>query len=446
MKHAVITDNCIYGLNGGQVTLSRPLRHASEIHILAERTKLKNFWIVPGTQIADMGWNFLQSMEGYKIFIPGDGPESGNIPTCAVIRRKEQREAGEVHINYPAGAKWAWEVPTYGDCLDTLKYLCGALPGTPITYSPQYVGKEELNALYAPTKRLQAYLAKPTIDLKKLSFRQAAPEVYFTGQDLALVAGMTGHFYDKNSAHPTAAKTMVTGYGNPTHLAQPQDLAIHPGIYRVSYSVNGSKFDGRTLPLIIDKDQEWCTLETVKFAQRHGYAIEIHEAHVFEKSHRIFETWVGKLWQARQRLRNCDLYANEVARLNAYATMKDIMNNSISAMGHHVNWWADMVSGARVARLANMEKWAEKWPHPRPLYAFVDDLAFVSPDSDPETAVPGILARKDDLGGYKHKYSITLTEEMITQCQKFLALPNQQRGASLVHGYFKSIARERGLI
>lgn len=445
-KHAVITDDFVFALGGGQIFLSRPARHAIDLETLARRTGITHFWIMPDTQAAQMRWEFLRDVPDYKIFIPGD-KDLERPPTSAVIKRKSEGKGGlEVYIEYPAASKWVWACDTHTDVLETLQYLSIELPDVEIAYSPQHMGKDKLWKLYSPTKRLQGYIRKPETDLQGLHFRQSAPEIFFVGDNPQLQAGDWVHGFDKSSAHPCAAASMVTGCGDPVHVEKVQETDLKPGIYRVSFDVNGSLYDGKGLPLAIES--EWVTRDVLKFAMQQGYSVEIHEGYIFEESHRIFETWVHDLYTARQRLQKRlqteENITNEVARENALDTVKSVLNFSISAMKLHPNWWADMVGLARVARLANLGKFAEAGQ--RPLYVYVDDMAFISREKEPGQAVPGILDRQGKLGGYRCKYSVQLTEEIIQKCESILRRGDRRQASLLLHGYFKAIAAKQGVI
>ncbi len=445
LTHAVITDLGAHTREGLLMPFKRPLKHISEVEMLGRRVGVRHFWIMPGTHIDDLGWDFLKDMPGYKIFQPGKSDGSG--PTSATVKKDGGQE---VFVEWPAGSKWNWEVTAYQDIIDTLDYLSQHIQSDLIAYSPQYIGKKRLRQDYEATNRLQSRLSDPNYDLSKLPFRQTKPELFFVSPTVLrrARAGMYVVSYDKNSAHPSAAQSMRTGYGDIAHLDALGSLLTpkQAGIYRVSFEINNSKFDGNLLPVIIP--DEWVTLDVLLYAKKQGYTVDIKEAYVFKENYQFFKRWVPYFWQIRQALKDAERYPNEIARDNALETIKSIMNFTISALKGHPNWWADMVSLSRVARLANLAK-VEEEQGKTPLYVYADDVAYVSPyDWTPEGAIPGMTARSTELGGYKHRYSLQLSSEMLSKLRAFASEKGDrpQAIAGKVHGYLKKIAEEKGVL
>lgn len=443
IKHAVITNKEIVTIDAEARKLCRlpyfcPIQHISDLWALGKQKGITHFWIMPDTDIARMEWAFLaEDRKEYTVFVPGE--RVGESPRAATCRR--EWGSLEIVVNYPGnGDGFAWICKHPLDILAAIDYLTQMLCISDIKYSAQSIGKEYLREKYKSTKRLMSYLRKPTQDIKQLPFRAAGQEIFFTRALDASMVGQTFHHYDKNSAHPSAASSMITGVGDPTHLLDdivPKD----PGIYRVTCTKDASVFDGIKLPPIVNS--EWITLDLLKFAIKQGCSFEIHEAYIFEQKQNIFGDWARDLWQIRQTLKDTVAFPHPGGRSNAYDTIKDIMNKTISAQKDNPNWWADMVSMARVARLANLKKFAEDGHYP--LCVYVDDMAFISSDPNCKTAVPGILDKQDKLGGYKHKYSIEITKEIVENAPELK--PNSSaNNANRMFEYFKKLARERGLI
>ena len=95
-----------------------------------------------------------------------------------------------------------------------------------------------------------------------------------------------------------------------------------------------------------------------------------------------------------------------------------------------------MVGMARTAILANIAKFSNEGCYP--VLVYHDDIAFFSRESDPQLAVPGILDRQRELGGFKHRYSLPVTTDLIATCDK--AKP------TTILTTMNSIAREKGLL
>lgn len=416
---------------------------------------------MPGTEIEAMGSAFLTARDGYKVFIPGqDELDMENCPHCAACKKGYVKGAFEIQVNYPsAPGGFNWTVNHPLDILAAVDYLSTVLQFSDINYSAQHIGKELLKRQYSATKRLQSYIAPCEMDLSALPFRQAAPEIFFLRPIAQLIGdgSIYAHFVDKNSAHPCAASSMMTGTNEPVHVSPEHAASIadpkKPGIYCVTSHPGSSPFNGVKLPLIVES--QWITLDVLKFARKQGYRIEVHEGWIFEHSYNLFggkqgdegwskEGWARFLWNARQSLKDEQRFPHPGGRNNAYYTAKCILNFSISAMKGNVNWWADMVGMARVARLANLRKFVEEWDL-YPFYVYVDDMCFLSPEPDASKALSGVLNRCNELGGYKHKYTLQLTPEMIQTCTSYQDL-KPQKAAQKTHEYLKKVARAKGII
>jgi hypothetical protein len=464
VKHAVVTNEQIIMISSQERKLVRqplplPVTHIVDLWQVGHDIGITHFWIMPDTDIERSGSAFLTARDGYKIFIPGqDELDTENAPKAATCKKGYVKGTFEIEVNYPAHAGgFNWNVKTPLDILAAVDYLSTVLETPAITFSPQHIGKDLLKRQYSKTKRLQSYIAPCTVDLQKLPFRKAAPEIFFLHPLTHEQIGQWFHLYDKNSAHPSAAASMTTGTNEPIHVPPEHAASIaepkKPGVYRVTFSPDDSPFNGVTLPLIIES--EWVTLDVLKFARKQGYSVEVQEGYIFEHGYNLFgvkqgdegwskEGWARSLWQARQSLKDTTKFPHPGGRDNAEYTAKHILNFSISAMKQNINWWADMVGLARAARLANLKKWVDD-SGVYPFYVYADDMSFVTPEPEPEHAIPGILARKTELGGYKHKFSLQITQEMIDDCTPFTSL-KAQKAAQKTHEYLKKIARERGLL
>lgn len=298
--------------------------------------------------------------------------------------------------------------------------------GIPVQKSSVYTAKTLLRQCYRGKEHI---IRDTSFDLRDLPFYQSAFDIVFRRPLGASMIGMTVHLYDKNSAYLSACSSTDTGIADPIHLADGDD-GTHivpglPGIYRVSWGVfSPESYDTALTPSIIDEKQEWITNDVLLYAQSKGYEVTIHEAWVFPEYDRILgnrdakRNYAKKIWDARQALKDVDE--------EAYAKMKEIALVGVGSFATskekypglnliHPNWWADVVGKTRVNMLANIEKYAAVAG--TPILVYCDGVWFVSRDPNPRTAVPGILDRQDKLGGYKHVYSFTLTQELYDQAK-----------------------------
>lgn len=417
-KHAVLTQQALIFIHEEerklqQIRLKGPITHIRMLWEMGQTYGFTHFWIMPGTQFDQLRYDSLTDDGDFKTFVPLRGTEREEPePRSARCWKDHAPGTHQIIVGYPARYPFDWTVEKPLDVLACIDYLEQTL-SIPVQWSPMSMGEAYLKGLYSATHRLQSYLRSPETDLKKLPFK--AQDVRWNRAIKPSEYELWVHMYDKNSAHPAAASSMSTGCGDPTYLPC-EPPVIKPGSYRVTFDPQTSPFDGETLPPIIE--EEWITADLLKFARRQGYTVTVHEAWVFNESHKLFGEWARDLWEARKLLRDQESFCYEPGRKNAYNTMKDILNKTISAL--RPNWWADMVNCARMAVLANILKLlAEK--SITPFLVYHDDIAFISKEPDITLAIPGLLDRQDKLGGYKVKGSIKLTPELaqrINECDK----------------------------
>lgn len=255
-----------------------------------------------------------------------------------------------------------------------------------------------------------------SFDLRDLPFSGAARDIAWRRELEQYMIGYTVHHFDKNSQYLAADRGVKTGVGDPTHIADGDDdthiVPGLPGIYKVDWWANDSFT--REFPPIIEPGQEWVTNDVLVFALEHGYDVFIEEAWVWHDYTKILDPWAKRLWDARVALKgvNDDAYdkIKEIAVVGngAWATSK-IKHPGIDLI--HPNWWADTVGKSRVNLLANLLKYGA------PVCIETDGLYYITRDSNWRTAVPGILDRMNELGGYKHEGSFTLTPELYQKAQ-----------------------------
>lgn len=415
MKHATLSGNIITFIQQEprqlkRLTLKETPRHISELLAPCQALGFTHIWIMPDSVQDQQGYDFLQPIAGHKIFIPGERREYPHAAAC----HKGEKGNFEIIVNWAHASKFRWPVTRELDILATIDYL-QLLFGTDvdISFSSGHIGMEllkdgALNKHYKEARR----------ELKSdAPFRQAASELHFCKQFSLEMAGKIGHIIDKNSAHPNATQSALMGLGEPVHLTGPDIMVKRCGIYRVTkHAVNDSLFDGQRLPKIIQDQDEWVTLDVAKFAHKEGYSLEIAEAHVFEHSAVVFQNWTTGLWASRQSLRKApESFVYEPAREIALDCVKSIMNQTVSSL--RADWWANMVGMARVQRLANLKKLYEAGYEI--YFGYADDILIF--DEYPDLShVPGlwknttnILDKKDELGGYKEKFSFIITPEIV---------------------------------
>lgn len=427
-KHAVITDTHVYTRSGDALAWEQIcIPSMEEAWKYAQERDITHFWIMPESEPDRMGqaW-FDADARVYNQFLRSNRLL---LPMYARVRRQDHK-GHEIIVHCPLRAGFNWQIDSPSDILDTIAYEEQAF-GVVVEYSPKHTARQKLTQLW---QKKPETLRDTTIDTRDLPFGEASYEIDFQRALTEDMIGQWVHHYDKNSNHLAAAGYVDMGIGDPVHMEGGTITGGLPGIYRVKWSlweVGGNTFDGVMLPTIIDPRQNWITNDVLKFAMKRGYGVKILEAWVFPEYARILghpreNGGLAKaIWNARQMLNPAlSHFPNETAQYNAYDDCKEMAVTVVGAFMTgktkqpdkrwiHANWWADVVGQARVAELANLEKYAKEAGAPIVIEA--DALYYVSRDSNPRSAVPGILDRQDQLGGYKHCGSCQLTREMFNE-------------------------------
>jgi len=428
-KHAVLTDDHVVMID---VTTRKLLRadnwhprSINELWMLGQELDITHFWIMPGCQFDSAGYAALDETKAddasdiFDIFVTKD--RQGQLyPEPQSARCRLADNAGhEVLICYPHRGDFAWEIEKPLDILATIDYLTTAL-GVTVQWSPGHMAFSLLEMVHASDKH-QDWTREPTIDMFTLPYGKApsltSSNVYLKS---ALTLDMVGkylHRYDKNSAYLSAMQGLTTGCGDPVHIQGGYINQALPGIYHVAKVFPGNQWNLKDLPPIIVTP--WVTRDVLQLALQKGYQVTIDQAWQFSEKHDLFRKWAGLLWDARADLRtNTAKYIYAPGRENACKTTKLIATigpGRFAMAGQHrfrhVNWWDDIVGKSAVAMLLNLEKFY-KAGH-RPVYVKNDEVWYLSSEGDPAQAVPGILDRAGQLGGYKHELSLLLTEEII---------------------------------
>lgn len=279
--------------------------------------------------------------------------------------------------------------------------------------SPVYTAKDLLVDCYKDKPHV---IQDCTWDLRTLPFQQAARDLIYRLPYVASMAGLFVHHFDKNSTYLSACSATDTGIGDPVHFEHGNVIPGCPGLYRVVWVDTEKR---RAIP-IIEEGQQWINNDLLIFARSRGYQISIKEAYVWADYDRILgsrtprRNWALRLWNARQMLKLQDAGAYQQMKIIALVGVGSFATSQAKYSGIHLihpNWWCDVVNRARVNMLANIEKYSKVAG--LPILCYCDGLWFVSRDPNPRSAVPGILDRMNELGGYKWVNSFLLSQEVM---------------------------------
>jgi hypothetical protein len=423
--HAVVSDEFLTTSNGGRVKLSRPVRHITELHLLGQRTGITHFWIMPNSYVAGLGHEFLADRDGYNIFQTknsnGSLFESPQSARC----RKLQSASHEILACYPDKA-FGWVVNDETDILCTIDYLADVLK-VPVQWSPIHMG----HTLLRNSVTRENWLVESTIPLHTLPFNKAAKDIHFVRPLTLDLVGQWWHEYDRNSHYLAGCAGVMVGTGTPIHLKENElysggyvSGSVETGVYRVEVK-DASKWPVYLPPIIRG---EWVGGDVLEYAIQQGYEVIAREAWVFPESHQLLRQWATNLWNSRTTLnpKSESVYFPHLqARINAYNTIKRVATKSVGSFAirhekHNLarnNWWEEAVNKSRVVMLYHLKKFADAGYFPYGVWC--DAASYVSPNSNPVEAVPGIMLRSDKLGGFKHAWSLQLTQEIIEESFKY---------------------------
>lgn len=443
MTHAVLTDSHVHYAtthNGKRSMRSVPipyhLDHMGKIHQLGRELQISTFWILPGTAWDVEDNSFLSATDGqqYDLFISRSDKSDPQSPPLFARIWERNGPRGITYLGYPDRGRWQWEIEQPLDILATVMYLedvfsqhiehvpattLGARIPVHVRWSPGHMGQQLLKKVSSAHPE---WLRDASYDLRELPFNQAAQDLNWKGELTRDDVGKWLHHYDKNSAYLAACCGVQLGTGDPVHVERGYIDCKLPGIYRVRVLESGNL---NAPPLLHDK--EWFTSDLLQYACSRGYQFEVLEGYQFQDYHQALAKWAKTLWDVRchldvRRGQTHD-FPYAVGRDNAYRTIKEIATISVGMLAAgkvtygsgailRPNWLPDVVSKARVNVFRNLEKL--QLTRARRLFMIVTDgLWFVCDDPDPTTAVPGILARDSELGGYKYEDSVPITPEMV---------------------------------
>jgi hypothetical protein len=381
---------------------------------LAYTYRLTHLWVMPGSGI-NPSKNDLARLQGY-VLLPNwrhTYTTRERADTLISVWGREQKG----NIRYPNVSIIFVEHCTWS--------FCEAYQD-----APKKLLEVGLRLLYIKTGKHSAeWTRKPQTDLTVLPFKESArpllwdrvPDPEELDDELYL------HAYDKNSAYPRAAVEEHFGIGEPEHRdADFAPLAWdgkRPGIWRVTVHhpelilqmrAEGQFYvDYGLLPPVTwtwDKPV-WLSTPMVKLVFSQGYHVTMHEAWIFPTYAHVFRKWVQDLWGIRQ-----EEGLDAVDRQSFKQILNDTLGFTRSSKFEESplarpDWSTQIVGGYYAAMIYNLIKIAQE-AEMYPLFVTVDEVVYASSDANPETAVPGILEHSKSLGGYKHEWSLPVTDEI----------------------------------
>jgi hypothetical protein len=312
------------------------------------------------------------------------------------------------------------------ELLGTLCYLQERL-GVDIKYSPGWTGIQSMKAA------VKADWVKPA-DLSMLPPRYGQGDILWKRPLNQRERSMRYlHVYDRNSMYLAAATGAECGEGSPTLIVpgsgMPDEICEGQKMAKCALwhvEVCGRQ-DFRDMPEITDgKTDIWATTPMVEAMIRMGCTVEWVEAFVWEKHHRTLAKWASEMWQSRLAFKTDTVrYANRKASESAYNAIKIIATRAVGWLDltkereradkgpwHRPDWKTQIVDLARARMFLKMLSIREK-ADMLPVACYVDAVLYCSNHPQPELAVPTLMDRQNELGGFKHVRTIRIDQDVI---------------------------------
>lgn len=330
------------------------LRVGSEVHHVAlpasidqfiplyEKYNVQYIWVMPGAGFSQsITWDFIGCYDRalYNVFPdrPLDGVK-GKRPTFMRLRR-ERKPGARLHAEYflafPEWEDWrdsgkTWECPDARTLLDTVGYIEAGC-GMSVAWSPQNMGKNELRRIH----ERRGWAIEETIltDYLKGAINRSVQRPTWV-VDAGLVGDLKGKKWivgaDKNGQYVGGTRNLVLGNGQYSRVRADRFDGKTCGLwYAEVVSVKGTVFNSYDLfcPWIAPK--QWFSTDLLVASRDAGIQFEVLEGMVWEESGKYLDLWGKDIWEHRAAFYDVERFPNEIGRLNAAGTAKQIGNSFI---------------------------------------------------------------------------------------------------------------------
>lgn len=215
------------------------------------------------------------------------------------------------------------------------------------------------------------------------------------------------HKFDKSSAYSAAAGQTMIGKGLPSLITGKEARIMarkHVGVWQVR--IEGE--ETLLLPPAWEGGKEqWVMGPIVDLSQAAGMCVGVREGWMFPEQHGLLQQWARNLWMLRS-------HAAPGGRLQmAY---KDIPNKTIGLTAYHGFEDGDearhphirlqIIARHREIMWHNIYKIWKMTGGSSPLFTYMDAVYYLSDNADGRAALPQIVAREGQLGGFKYEGKI----------------------------------------
>jgi hypothetical protein len=394
-------------MNTKHLVLSEPVVNATleTLLDLAIEMQLTHLWLLPSCHFSL--WNDDASLDSQRwdalIYAQKQGQWKGYI-SSVVGRRLQPRRTDNVRVIFLEQSNWHFPSDVTAAQFTTMLEKVERVLGVPMAGSPTSVGLRYLEKV--DERYYRRYFAKSSeVDWDALK-EVSVPAISWFPSVASVPPGIFVHCYDRNSSHPYAASQEKFGVGEPIIQEGGTFKHLLPGLWDVEID-SLDKFDSR-LPPLLWKSYAWVPTPLLRIAQIAGCNIRVKQALIWPQHAPVFERWAKDLWKFRQ--------ASPEGSQEREA-IKRIMNDTVGGTRYddgsqdetfRPDWYA-IIKGSERGVV-----WYKAWKLAKdtgvyPVGCYSDALYYLSPESDPDRAVPGILDHATSLGGYKHVWTLPVT-------------------------------------
>lgn len=267
------------------------------------------------------------------------------------------------------------------------------------------------------------WLKEPETNLLQLPFKKASYDISWKRDDFVdfdRSFPVYLHRFDKNSSYLAACTGVAVGVGEPVHITDDIELS-YPGIYRVSYEVGSSRFDGVSLPRCFRDKQLWATSDQITRARKLGYVVTVSEGYQWHEKHRVLEDFATFVWNAREGYHplrgDTKRFPHPACRAHAYHFTKSLalhlgrLASSKYEEFRRPDYYSSVVGRARETVLYMLDNLVTQGHTPVLVYA--DAIYLPSYEKDRRKAFPTLVEKETKLGGYKYEGFYEVEDELL---------------------------------
>lgn len=454
-NHVIVSNGQMFFFQDGRIKTDDIDANGCRVDTLAKFLLSLGFthaWIQPDSGVY---LSTVHDPEEWEIYTVSPADET-KPPRTFSIRLNEGVQSGRRHIVMMVTHNTRWADSRYDELpgwaalatpkqlLTTILYLEKELD-MPMSGNPATIGWKLLQSIHPEWMKGDR---APAVKLGDIHFTPSAgPDIIWQSKDMDKLArlGLYLHKYDKAMAYPYAASKPDSKYGvgTPVHVEHGDDTLHykgHPqkvGVWRCK--VSGAAADPR-MPEI--KHDEWIAGPLIRLLRSQGCTVEVLEGWVFPEEHTIMADWAARMWRGRQSFKDAAKWKNQTAREFAVQAMKQIAVSTIGFTAYRKFSDDETEKRRPDIRLQTVSRNAELVYHNvlkvakdtgnYPVLIYMDAVYYLSPEPDGRKALPAIVAREGDFGGYKYEGSIKvdqlvqgiLTDKKTNAATKLEALNN----------------------